>query len=144
MIINSNQLHNWLLIIGQVVVNIIIYTSNNKFIQGGILIVEHLIATVIIPRVIELLELMGTIVILVAGLKAFYRYVLSLFKPLNGSIKVDFAQALALALEFKLASEILKTVIVRNFDEMYILAAIILLRAILTFVIHWEIKSDEH
>jgi len=43
-----------------------------------------------------------------------------------------------------LAAEILKTVIVRNFDEMYILAAIILLRAILTFVIHWEIKSDGH
>ncbi len=105
---------------------------------------EHIITAIIIPRVISLLELMGTTVILVAGMKTFYRYILSLFKPINCSIKVDFAQALALALEFKLAAEILKTVIVRNFDEMYILAAIILLRAILTFVIHWEIKSDGH
>jgi len=110
----------------------------------GILIVEHVITTMIIPTIISMLELMGTTVILVAGIKAFYRYILSLFKPVNYSIKVDFAQALALALEFKLAAEILKTVIVRNFDEMYILAAIILLRAILTFVIHWEIKSDGH
>ena len=105
---------------------------------------EHVITTMIIPTIISMLELMGTIVILVAGIKAFYRYILSLFKAVNYSIKVDFAQALALALEFKLAAEILKTVIVRNFDEMYILAAIILLRAILTFVIHWEIKSDGH
>ena len=29
-------------------------------------------------------------------------------------------------------------------DEMYILAAIILLRAILAFVIHWEIKAENH
>ncbi|MEG1256098.1 DUF1622 domain-containing protein [Clostridium sp.] len=104
----------------------------------------HNIIQTIIPIIIEILELMGTAVIVVAGIKAFYRFVLSLFNEVNYSIKVDFAQSLALALEFKLAGEILKTVIVRSFDEMYILAAIILLRAILTFVIHWEIKSAEH
>ena len=43
-----------------------------------------------------------------------------------------------------MGAEILKTVIVRSLDEMYILAAIILLRAILAFVIHWEIKAENH
>lgn len=57
-------------------------------------------------------------------------------------IKIEFAQSLTLALEFKLGAEILKTVIVRSMDEMYILAAIIVLRAILAFVIHWEMKAD--
>ncbi|MEG0307977.1 MAG: DUF1622 domain-containing protein [Clostridium sp.] len=104
----------------------------------------HNIIQTTIPIIIQILELMGTVVIVVAGIKAFYRFVLSLFNHVNYSIKVDFAQSLALALEFKLAGEILKTVIVKSFDEMYILAAIILLRAILTFVIHWEIKSGEH
>lgn len=99
---------------------------------------------ILIPIVINVLELMGTTVIIIAGVKSFYRYIVSLFKGTNYSIKVDLAQALALALEFKLGGEILKTVIVRSLDEMYILAAIILLRAILTFVIHWEIKSEAH
>lgn len=104
---------------------------------------EHIINT-LIPIVIEMLELMGTTVIIIAGLKAFSQYFISLVKHVDYSIKVDLAQALALALEFKLGGEILKTVIVRNLEEMYILAAIILLRAILTFVIHWEIKSEQH
>ena len=43
-----------------------------------------------------------------------------------------------------MGAEILKTVIVRSLDEMYILAAIILLRTILAFVIHWEIKAEGH
>lgn len=104
---------------------------------------EHIINT-LIPIVIEMLELMGTTVIIIAGIKAFYQFLVSLVKHVDYSIKVDLAQALALALEFKLGGEILKTVIVRNLDEMYILAAIIILRAILTFVIHWEIKSEQH
>lgn len=98
----------------------------------------------IIMTIIPILELMGTMVIIVAGVKAFYRFLLGLIKHTDYPIKVDLAQALALALEFKLGGEILKTVIVRSMDEMYILAAIILLRAILTFVIHWEIKGEKH
>lgn len=104
----------------------------------------HQIINTIIPITIEVLELMGTTVIIIAAVKAFYQYFASLIKQTSYPIKVDLAQALALALEFKLGGEILKTVIVRSLDEMYILAAIILLRAILTFVIHWEIKSDSH
>lgn len=104
---------------------------------------EHLVST-IVPIGIHLLEIMGIIIILIGAIKAFYRYGLNLVKKQDYPIKVEFAQALTLALEFKLGAEILKTVIVRSLDEMYILAAIILLRAILSFVIHHEIKSESH
>lgn len=103
----------------------------------------HLIETGI-PIVIEILELMGTTIIAIGAIKAFYKYTVSLIKETNYSIKLDLAQALALALEFKLAGEILKTVVVKSFEEMGMLAAIIVLRAILTFVIHWEIKGEKH
>ena len=49
----------------------------------------------------------------------------------------------ALALEFKLGGEVLRTVITRDRDELFILGAIILLRGVLTFLIHWEIKNEE-
>ena len=48
-----------------------------------------------------------------------------------------------MGLEFKLGSEILRTVVVRELSEIYIVAGIIVLRAILTILIHWEIKNDE-
>jgi uncharacterized membrane protein len=46
---------------------------------------------------------------------------------------------MSLSLEFKLAAEIIKTVLIRNIDEFIILAAVAILRVILTFVLHWEI-----
>lgn len=103
---------------------------------------EHLIETGI-PIVIEVLELMGTSIIAIGAVSAFYKYIVNLFRKTNYSIKLDLAQALALALEFKLAGEILKTVIVKSFEEMGMLAVIIVLRAVLTFVIHWEIKGEK-
>ena len=53
------------------------------------------------------------------------------------------AQGIALALEFKLGGEVLRTVVVREWAELGILGAIILLRATLTFLIHWEIKNEK-
>ena len=45
--------------------------------------------------------------------------------------------------KFKLGSEILRTVIVRELSEVILVAAIIAIRAALTFLIHWEIKIEE-
>ncbi|MBQ6775891.1 MAG: DUF1622 domain-containing protein [Synergistaceae bacterium] len=58
-------------------------------------------------------------------------------------IRLTLAKGIALALEFKLGGEVLRTVIVREWSELAILGAIILLRGTLTFLIHWEIKTEE-
>jgi uncharacterized membrane protein len=50
---------------------------------------------------------------------------------------------LALALEFKMGAEIVNTVIIRNLEELLILAIVIALRAVLALLIHWEIKNEE-
>lgn len=105
------------------------------------MILEHLMEA-IIPYVIHLLEAMGVFVIAFTALKAFAQYALKTFNFTDDTIKIELAKALALGLEFKLAGEILKTVTVRTLDEIYVLAAVIALRLILTYVIHWEIQSD--
>ena len=61
----------------------------------------------------------------------------------NPQIKLRLAEGLALGLEFKLGGEILRTVIVRDLSEIIQVAAIIALRAALTFLIHWEIKNEK-
>lgn len=43
----------------------------------------------------------------------------------------------------KLGSEILGTVVVRVLQEIFIVAGIIALRAVLPFFIYWEIKNEE-
>ena len=109
-------------------------------ILGGIML-EHLIEF-IVPNIAHLLELIGVFIVAYSALKAFFKYALRFFIFADETIKIEFSQALAMALEFKLGAEILKTLVIRTKDELLILASIVILRAALTFIIHWEIESD--
>ena len=61
----------------------------------------------------------------------------------NRHLRLKLAEGIALSLEFKMGSEVLRTVVVRDWEELGILGAVILLRGLLTFLIHWEIKNEE-
>jgi len=67
--------------------------------------------------------------------------VIDLFRK-NERLRLDLAEGIALALEFKIGGELLRTVVVRQLSELWILGAVILLRAALTFLIHWEINIE--
>ena len=98
----------------------------------------HEILNVLVDAAILLFEFVGVVVIIISGVRGIYSY----FRrdPLT---RLNLAKGMAMGLEFKLGSEILRTVIVREFSEIFIVAGIILLRATLTFLIHWEIKNEE-
>ena len=81
--------------------------------------------------------------ILIGSRKAFYHYIVASIKDDGHPIRIELANALALGLEFKMGAEILKTVLVRNITEIYVLGAIILLRALLSLMIHFEIKAEK-
>lgn len=101
----------------------------------------HLLESVLLHVVditIVLFEFMGVIVIILSGIRGIYDYI-----KRNPTIRLNLAQGMALGLEFKLGSEILRTVVVRQLEEVAIVAAIIALRAALTFLIHWEIKVEQ-
>ncbi|SDA74507.1 Uncharacterized membrane protein [Butyrivibrio sp. INlla18] len=85
-----------------------------------------------------LLELFGICILVYTAVKSFIFWLKK-----DDSIRLQLAQGIALALEFKLGGEVLRTVVVREWAELGILGAIITLRAALTFLIHWEIKNEE-
>ncbi|WP_053982868.1 DUF1622 domain-containing protein [Niameybacter massiliensis] len=95
-----------------------------------------------LPALIHVLEAMGIIVLTIGAANGFYHYMVSLFHHNPSTSRSHFASSMAISLEFKLAAEILKTVLVRTIDEIIILGAIILLRALMTLIIHWEIRQD--
>ena len=86
---------------------------------------------------IVIFEFIGVGIIIYSGVKGFIGYLRR-----SPKMKITLAQGLAIGLEFKLGSEILKTVIVRDWTEIATVAGIIALRAALTFLIHWEIKEE--
>ena len=89
---------------------------------------------------IPLCELIGITVIAVSTISAFIQYCKGLFTRTGFDIKFELASGLALSLEFKMAAEILKTVLVRDLSELMVLGAVIVLRALLSLLIHFEMK----
>ena len=87
---------------------------------------------------ILIFEYIGVGVIIITSLVSLYKYVTR-----KADTRIYLAKGLAMGLEFKLGSEILRTVVVRQWAEIAIVAGIIVLRAALTFLIHWEIKEEE-
>lgn len=100
-------------------------------------LLHHILIRVVNLAIIAF-EFMGVGVIIVAGVVGLVCYLRR--DPLT---RLKLAKGMAMGLEFKLGSEILRTVVVREFSEIAIVGAIILLRAALTFLIHWEIKTEE-
>ncbi len=97
-----------------------------------------------LPTIISGCELMGIFVVAVTALRAFWLYCEGMLLRRPRNIKFYLADGLATSLEFKMAAEILKTVLVRDLNELMVLGAVILLRALLSLLIHIEMKSERH
>ena len=104
----------------------------------------HHIIELVLPYIISILEIMGIFVVVGSSLHAFWEYIQNAFMKKNLDIQGDLAKGLATGLEFKLAAEILKTVLVQSMDELYILGAVILLRALMSALIHFEMRAMAH
>lgn len=91
----------------------------------------------IVQVAILLLETIGVAVLLYTAVCS----VVELFLH-NERVKLNLAEGIGLALEFKLGSEVLRTLSVREWNELAILGAIIVLRAAITFLIQWEIGIE--
>ena len=103
----------------------------------------HHYIELVLPFAISVLEIMGIIVAVWSGISSFWYYIQNSFFKKKRNIQFYFATGLATGLEFKMAAEILKTVLVRDLSELLVLGAVIILRAILSFLIHFEIKQNE-
>ncbi len=102
--------------------------------------IEHieLYLTYLIQFCTIILELFGVIVLVFTAIKCFIKWMKK-----DTTLRLALAQGIALSLEFKMGSEVLRTVVVRDWEELGILGAVIVLRGLLTFLIHWEIKHEE-
>ena len=94
----------------------------------------------VVQYAVLLTELIGVIVLIWTVIRSAIRL---FFKKQRDGIRLALAEGTALALEFKMGGELLRTVIVREWNELLILGAVIVLRAALAFLIQWEIKNEK-
>ena len=100
-------------------------------------ILEELIH-IVLPYIIHTLEILGIFIVTWSAIKAFWRYIRNAFSSNKIDLQSRLANGLATGLEFKMAAEILKTVIIHSLDELYVLGAIVVLRALISALIHFE------
>ena len=89
---------------------------------------------------IVIAEVIGISILIITAVKCFIQY----FRK-DEHVRLELAQGIALALEFKLGGEVLHTVTVSQDDwtALLFLGGIIALRGVLTLLLHWEIKIEE-
>ena len=97
----------------------------------------------ILPFMISILEIIGITVVFWSGLHGFWQYFQNTFMKKSFDLQTNLANGLAMGLEFKMAAEILRTVLIQSLEELYMLGAVILLRALLSLLIHYEIKHPK-
>ncbi len=91
---------------------------------------------------IHIIEIIGIFIVVSGVFKAFKEYLKNFFGGSSSfGLRHELGTAMVTGLEFKMAAEILRTVIVRTKEEIIMLAAIIVLREILFFFINKDIKE---
>lgn len=104
---------------------------------------EHILHSIAEVSALSL-ELVGVLIIIIGSVKSLVHLGHSLIHHRKINIVIELGKTLALALEFKMGAEIIKTVIVHDLTELAVLGIVILIRALLAFLIHWEIKAEKH
>ena len=99
--------------------------------------------TILLSRFVEAA---AAVVIAVAALRAFIGFLIVAVRPRGGSvpkeeIRLSLARSLALALEFELGADILRTAVAPSWNDVGLLAAIAALRTALNYFLGRELSS---
>lgn len=86
---------------------------------------------------ILILEFFGVTVLLVTAVKSMIKWLRR-----SPDVRSTIAQGILLALAFKMGGEVLRTVIIEEPKEMFIIFGIIILRGIVAGLIYWEIGRE--
>lgn len=96
---------------------------------------------IVSPPIIHILELLGILIIFFGSLRVLWIFVKSGFDFHDKAITITLGEVIALSLQFKLGAEVIKTVVIRDIQELVVLTVVVILRIVLSLVVHWEVKN---
>lgn len=96
-----------------------------------------------VPYIAAVLEIVGVLIIALAGIQGIIMFIKDGFNFANKEIPVKLATAMSLALDFLLAAEVLLTIMVESTHDLIHIIGIAGLRIGIHFVLHWELSHAE-
>lgn len=100
-------------------------------------ILEHVFYTAVQYGIL-LFETIGVVILLVTAVKALIKLVTS-----QSQSKLEMAEGITTALSFLLGSEVLKTIVAPDWTDIGMTCAVLLMRAGMAVLIHWESKHEK-
>ena len=91
----------------------------------------------IVEWAVLLCEVIGVVMIVLTAVRGVIAWIRK-----DPHARLIAAEGIAIALTFKMGGEVLRTVIVREWQELLILGAIVLVRVVMALIIHFEIRSE--
>lgn len=88
------------------------------------------------------LEIVSIIIVAYSAVTTLIKYLMSKFEFTNKQAKIEFSRALEMALAYMLGAEILKSLIAHSKEQLITLAALVLLRAAIALIIHFETETE--
>ena len=102
-----------------------------------ILLIVQKYFELVVEWAVLLCEIIGVIMIVLTAIRGVIAWLRK-----DPHARLIAAEGIAIALTFKMGGEVLRTVIVREWQELLVLGAIVLLRTVMSFIIHFEIRSE--
>lgn len=93
---------------------------------------------------IYILELVGLFVIIYSSIMTFSRFLKLKYNQTSTDIRIRLGRGISFALMFYLAAEILRLILIREYKDLFIVGAIIVLHVIVTVLIAWEVSHSIH
>ena len=108
---------------------------------------EHVIALVV-GYAVPVIEILGGLVIVVGVIRTVAQLVRTSFRLAPSHVaaaRLQLAESLIMGLEFQVAADVLKTALAPTWNDLGQLAALVVLRSVLAFLMEREIKGlHEH
>ena len=95
-----------------------------------------------VPLISGLAEIIGLFIIVTSLVKATYHYVRTTFFHDRYDFHHEMSTGLTTALEFLMSAEIAKTFLLQNLESVIPLAATFALRALMSLLLHIEMRAD--
>ncbi|PKM68685.1 MAG: hypothetical protein CVU94_05250 [Firmicutes bacterium HGW-Firmicutes-19] len=86
-----------------------------------------------------LLELTGALIIVLVAFQTLCRFVKLKYKQTSTELRIRLGRGIALGLLFYLAAEVLRLITIRDYTDLAIVSAIIVLHVIVSVLVSWEV-----
>jgi uncharacterized membrane protein len=102
---------------------------------------EHLLETAV-HYVAYTLEFVSVIIVAYSAIKTLIKYLMTKFRFTDKQAKIEFSRALEMALAYMLGAEVLKSLVAHSKEQLITLGALIVMRAAIALIIHFETEAD--